>query len=40
MFMEQLSYKWIDFHEIWYLCIFRKTVKKIKILLKSDKNDR
>jgi hypothetical protein len=28
-----------DFHEIWYLDIFRKSVKKIQVLLKSDKNN-
>jgi hypothetical protein len=31
---------WTDFHEIWYLSIFRKSFHKIKVSLKSDKNDR
>ena len=37
--MEQLCYHWPDFHEIWYLSIFRKCVWKIKFTLKSDKNN-
>jgi hypothetical protein len=36
--MEQLSSHWMDFHEIWYLGIFRKSVEKTKVSLKSDKN--
>jgi hypothetical protein len=32
--MEQLDSHWTDFQEIWYLCIFRKPVKKIQVLLK------
>jgi hypothetical protein len=36
--MEQLGSHWADFYEIWYLRIFRKSVEKIQILLKSDKN--
>ena len=32
--MEQLDSHWTDFHEIWYLKIFRK----IQVSLKSDKN--
>ena len=39
--MEQLGYHWMEFHEIWYLSIFRK--KKIAeenlASLKSDKNN-
>jgi hypothetical protein len=31
---------WTDFHDIWYFSIFRKSVEKIQILLKSDKNNR
>ena len=31
---------WRDFHEIWYVRIFRKSVEKIQIPLKSDKNSR
>ena len=29
----------MDFHEIWYFSIFRKSVEKIQVLLKSDKNN-
>jgi len=29
-----------DFHEILYMCIFRKSVEKILMSLKSDKNNR
>jgi len=36
--MEQLGSQWTDFHEISYLKIFRKTVQKIQVSLKSDKN--
>jgi hypothetical protein len=28
--MQQLSSHWPDFHEIWYLSIFRKSVEKFK----------
>ena len=38
--MEQLSSHWTDFHEILYLRIFRNSVEKIDVLLKSDKNNR
>ena len=34
--MEQLGFQWRDFHENWYLSIFRKSVEKIKVSLKSD----
>ena len=37
--MEQLGFHWTDFHEIWYLTIFRKSVEKIQVQLKSDKNN-
>jgi hypothetical protein len=37
--LEQLGCPWTDFHEIWYLNIFRKSVEKIQVLLKSDKNN-
>jgi hypothetical protein len=37
--MEQLGSHWADFHKIWYLNIFRKSVEKIQISLKSDKID-
>jgi hypothetical protein len=35
--MEQLGSHWRDFHEIWYLKIFRKSVEKIQVPLKSNK---
>jgi len=31
--MEQLDSHWTDFHEIWYLRIFRKSVEKIEVSL-------
>jgi hypothetical protein len=37
--MEQLGSHCSDFHEIWYLNIFRKPVYKIQVSLKSDKNN-
>jgi len=37
--VEQLGSHWMDFHEILFLSIFLKSVKKIKVLLKSDKNN-
>ena len=36
--MEQLGSHQMDCHEIWYLSIFLKYVKKIQVSLKSDKN--
>jgi hypothetical protein len=36
----QLGSRWMDFHEIWYLRIFRKYVQKIQVLFESDENDR
>jgi hypothetical protein len=38
--VEQLSSRWTDFREIWYLNIFWKSVKKIQVSLKMDKNSR
>ena len=38
--MQQLGFHWRDFHEIWHLSIFRKTVEKIQVSLKYDKNNR
>jgi hypothetical protein len=29
---------WTDFYEIWYLSIFPKSVKKIRVLLQSERN--
>ena len=37
--MGQLGSHRTDFHEIWYLNIFRKSVDKIQVSLKSDKNN-
>jgi hypothetical protein len=36
---EELGSHWMDFHEILYLRIFRKSVEKIQVLLKSEKNN-
>ena len=37
--VEHLGYHWTDFNETWYLSIFRKSVEKIQVSLKSDKNN-
>jgi hypothetical protein len=37
--MGQLGSHWTDFHEIWYLHVFQKSVEKIRVSLKSDKNN-
>ena len=37
--MQQIGSHSTDFHEIWYLRIFRKSIDKIQIPLKSDKNN-
>jgi len=37
--MEQLGCHWGVFREIWYLSIFRKSVQKIQVSLKSDNNN-
>jgi len=37
--MEQLGFHWADFCEILYFRIFRKSVKEIQVLFKSDKNN-
>jgi hypothetical protein len=37
--MEQLCFHWMDFREIWYLSISPKSVEKIQVSLKPDKND-
>jgi hypothetical protein len=37
--MEQLNSNQMDFHELLYLSTFRKTVGKIQVSLKSDKNN-
>jgi len=36
--MQQLGYLWTDFHENWYFNIFRKSVEKIQVSFKFDKN--
>jgi hypothetical protein len=36
--MEQLGPYWKDFSEIWYLRVFWKSVEKLQVSLKSDKN--
>jgi hypothetical protein len=33
---EHFSAHWTDFHEIWYLRIFKKSIEKIQVSLKSD----
>ena len=35
VFMEQLVSHWADFHEIWHLSIFRKSIWKIQVSPKS-----
>jgi len=35
--MEQLGSHWTDFHDIWYLRIFRKCVVKIQVPLQYDR---
>jgi hypothetical protein len=35
--IEQIGSHWTDFNEIWYLCIFRITVEKLQVSLKSNK---
>jgi hypothetical protein len=37
--MEQLGSQVTDFHEIWYLRIFRKSIEEIQVSLKYDKNN-
>jgi hypothetical protein len=36
--MERLGSHWTNFHEIWYLSIFRKPFQKIEVSLSSDKS--
>jgi hypothetical protein len=36
--MKQLCFRWTDFHQIWYLSIFRKSVEKIQGSIISDKH--
>ena len=37
--MEQLGSSWKHFHGILYLIIFRKSVEKVQVALKSDNNN-
>jgi hypothetical protein len=37
--MQQVGSHWRDFHEIWYLSIFQKSVEKVRVSLKSEKNN-
>jgi hypothetical protein len=37
--MEQRGSHWTDFDEILYLCFLRKSVEKIQVSLKCDKNN-
>jgi hypothetical protein len=37
--MEQISFHWKGFREIWYLRTFRKSVEKIQFSLRSGKNN-
>jgi len=37
--MEQLGSQYTDFHEIWHLRVFRKSVEKIRVSLKSYTNN-
>ena len=37
--MEQLGSHWMDFNEIWYLSVFRKSVEKFRVSLNSDNNN-
>jgi hypothetical protein len=38
--MEQLGPPWTDFYKIRYMISFRKSVERIQVSLKSDKNNR
>jgi len=40
VFTDKLGSQWKDFHEIWYLNIFRKSAEKIQVSFISDKNCR
>jgi len=37
--MERLGSQLMDFHEIWYLIIYRQFVKKIQVSLKLEKKN-
>jgi hypothetical protein len=36
--IEQIGSHWTDFREVWCVWIFVKSVKKIQVSLKNDKN--
>jgi hypothetical protein len=38
--LNNSGFHWKDFHEIWHLSIFRKSVEKIEVSLKSDGDNR
>jgi hypothetical protein len=35
---EHIGSRWTDFHDIWLLSILPKSMEKIQVSLKSDKN--
>jgi hypothetical protein len=37
--IEQLGFHWMDFHEIWYWSIFRKSTQTTQAALKSGNNN-
>ena len=37
---KHFGYHWTGFHEIWYLSIFKKSVVKVQVSLKSVKNNK
>ena len=37
--MQQLGSMWTDFHEVWFLSIFLKSFKEIRVSARSDKNN-
>jgi len=37
--MKQYGFHWKDFNEIWYLNIFRKSVKNVQVALKPVLNN-
>jgi hypothetical protein len=37
--MEQLGFHWTEFDETWDLSFFHESVEKIRLSLKSDKNN-
>ena len=37
--MEQRGFHWKEFDDTWYLSFLRKSVEKIQVLLRSEKNN-